>query len=976
MWTKIKGKLKTALVTLGIVSGAIVADQSIDPVTGVGTAFPAGHSRTTAVVYTRRMKKQIRQDVVQDRTFYRKTVTDGDGVEHTAWMPPDTNIITVPEATWPYQMKKAVWEFGAKDDGTIAVRHHGSVFKQKLAACAWINPGQNDFGVIRLAQEVTPTVENNVIAWDNIIPGMGMAAICLPDRFKEIVVVSQPVRDWLQANAPPNPDEVYFGLVYEVMWDELGNYEIATTEKETIEEEVVYSELTHSTTDAYDATDLRFKKGGRVKHVLAPSTAVAGDVEVNMPRRLFVKNGKNYLVDAIRLDKFLAMPEGTVTIDPSVIFQEGVGGYTGCIDAYIIAGSPDINYGSTLSSTIGNAAASNRRFVISFDYENITDVDVSDAQLGIYCESESSADDDSFYVYPILLDWGGGTVTWNSAVHGILAWNTAGCAAASDVTGQDSTADRKATATDSVAITGAGAFFNMDVTSDIQRVLTGGLNNNNYGYFIINPAGEANGRGKVTMTANHATTAKRPKLTTTYTLGARKKRNPITFNYADATTTWNEYRIRPNRTKVYADGETKNRAVLYEEAGVGQITESSTEFTMSQASTAPAYFRSFPARAVGIPYKFIMTFDDVFVGSSFGAPLFLCSADWNGQPTALMATLVKFAIFFYPDHSIHVRSLTTEQLWRYWDDAAWQEGATAITGVWADSTEYTVEIESDGTTYTIGVKDAAGSYLAGAVATRDIDDTNDPILGDFISFGNFSTTVNQEFSCDVTAIDIPKHYNDAAVDKYMTVDLLNDGTATRSDGVDGSLILRMPDTTDGALVSSPEFIDGKKYYATAEISMDANNSRWGMIIVSSDWDSVPDGGADGDADSKISISFGSSAGHTKLVYWDASNADWFWDGSVWQANSTNWYGFSVDTVYYPWIKRTRNTYTFGVKNVAGAELGTPAIISEASCRDTGKNDIIYLGTTDADAGTGIMTVDDIYWYLSGGGFMSTWSGMW
>ena len=77
------------------------------------------------------------------------------------------------------------------------------------------------------------------------------------------------------------------------------------------------------------------------------------------------------------------------------------------------------------------------------------------ATLNLYCTSEDSIINYSVSAYRVLLNWVEGSQNgdievdsscWNHAQYNEIPWNTVGCDEADDITGEDSTADRKATA--------------------------------------------------------------------------------------------------------------------------------------------------------------------------------------------------------------------------------------------------------------------------------------------------------------------------------------------------------------------------------------------------------------------------------------------------------------------------------------------------------------------------------------------------
>ncbi|MBW2172418.1 MAG: DUF2341 domain-containing protein, partial [Deltaproteobacteria bacterium] len=115
------------------------------------------------------------------------------------------------------------------------------------------------------------------------------------------------------------------------------------------------------------------------------------------------------------------------------------------------------------------------------------------AKMYLYCHTEDDTSDRTVSAYRVLLDWVEGTQNavvetgsscWNYARYTSLPWNTVGCSAASDVTGEDSTADRRATPEGGTTITGTNQYYSWDLTNAVRNWYNGEWSE--YGVVLIN----------------------------------------------------------------------------------------------------------------------------------------------------------------------------------------------------------------------------------------------------------------------------------------------------------------------------------------------------------------------------------------------------------------------------------------------------------------------------------------------------------
>lgn len=183
---------------------------------------------------------------------------------------------------------------------------------------------------------------------------------------------------------------------------------------------------------------------------------------------------------------------------PTITLQQGVDGYTGTKDTWIRNTSPTYNFGAGTVFRAGDVGIGTAdRGLISFDISSIPPgAIITAATLKLYCVNEDSTTDFNVSVYRVLRAWGEGTgdnagkvadtgeSSWNDAEHDISAWGTAGCA--------NTTTDRAAVATDSIAITSPAAWYNWNVLADVLAWHGGAANE---GLCVINDSeGSANSR--------------------------------------------------------------------------------------------------------------------------------------------------------------------------------------------------------------------------------------------------------------------------------------------------------------------------------------------------------------------------------------------------------------------------------------------------------------------------------------------------
>ncbi|MDY6987286.1 MAG: DNRLRE domain-containing protein [Thermodesulfobacteriota bacterium] len=222
----------------------------------------------------------------------------------------------------------------------------------------------------------------------------------------------------------------------------------------------------------------------------------------------------------------------TPSIGDTVRFGDNTGDdYPGTVeDALIYQNSPeyDYNYGSKTTNPVGERGTlgKERRSLIRFK-DIATSLGagkvIISARMYLYCSGEDSTFDYSVSAYRVLRDWvegaangavETGSVCWNYREHPSASWNSVGCSATSDVTGEDSTADRRATGEDSPPITKTGQHFSWDITTAVQNWYSGAWSE--YGLILVNDGADKTQCRKVFSSSENTIDGNRPYLEVTY----------------------------------------------------------------------------------------------------------------------------------------------------------------------------------------------------------------------------------------------------------------------------------------------------------------------------------------------------------------------------------------------------------------------------------------------------------------------------
>jgi hypothetical protein len=243
---------------------------------------------------------------------------------------------------------------------------------------------------------------------------------------------------------------------------------------------------------------------------------------------------------------FIVAWQATGHAATTVVFGDNTGNdFTGTVEDAIIyerSAFRDYNYGGRANFQAGepsNTAWTTRSLIRFRDiaFSLGPDKVITSATMYLYCNSENTGGDYSISAYRTLLDWGEGSldggagevdaVCWNDAQYTGLSWNAAGCDSASDVTGEDSTADRRTTAEAMTTITGLG-WFSWNLTTAVQKWYSGQWSE--YGIILINDNEGTAGSLKQFLSSENPNDGGRPYLEVTYDTAIP----PLTPSYNDS----------------------------------------------------------------------------------------------------------------------------------------------------------------------------------------------------------------------------------------------------------------------------------------------------------------------------------------------------------------------------------------------------------------------------------------------------------
>jgi len=242
---------------------------------------------------------------------------------------------------------------------------------------------------------------------------------------------------------------------------------------------------------------------------------------------------------------FVLASQVTLHAATTVTFGDNtIDDFPGTVEDAIIyerSGFTDRNYGGRVNFQAGepsNTAWTTRSLIRFRDIASSLGPDkvITSATMYLYCNSENTGGDYSISTYRALLDWGEGSsdgaaevdaVCWDDAQYVSLPWNAAACDSASDVTGEDSTADRRATAEAITTITGVG-WFSWDLTNAVRKWYSGQWSE--YGLILINDHEGTAGSLKQFLSSENSNDGGLPYLSVTYDLATPA----LTPSYTDS----------------------------------------------------------------------------------------------------------------------------------------------------------------------------------------------------------------------------------------------------------------------------------------------------------------------------------------------------------------------------------------------------------------------------------------------------------
>ena len=393
-------------------------------------------------------------------------------------------------------------------DGTIRMEHLDGAIVQRITGIAAVMAAGNTSKIWPVDLSAwARVVDGNRVAWTHPT-GYTYEVVYVADSLVTRLTIPQSAFAALKGFLPGGA--VAFGPVQD--WDESGLGEGWTCDKP----------------DDSDGTEsIRYLKGGRVKQSVRAARVNWQDHEHPgwAKRRIRSKVGKS-LVEAIPS----AALDGTAAIvfNDTVSYQEGVSGYSGCIDNSLYEGSKDANYGNeTYLATRAPGTTQQYNALLSFNLPDLGAVTVTDASLTLVCYTSSGTS--TISAYRALKPWEETDSSWNQwDKSGGKEWGAAGAMHTSDtdaeniadgpVGGDD--ADRRATAAFAEAAqTGTGAKTLGSGQAGFIALAQAWLDataTDTYGIVLLCAGATTY---QFYRSSEYATAAERPKLTIVYTAG-------------------------------------------------------------------------------------------------------------------------------------------------------------------------------------------------------------------------------------------------------------------------------------------------------------------------------------------------------------------------------------------------------------------------------------------------------------------------
>ncbi|MBC7224753.1 MAG: DNRLRE domain-containing protein, partial [Anaerolineae bacterium] len=199
-----------------------------------------------------------------------------------------------------------------------------------------------------------------------------------------------------------------------------------------------------------------------------------------------------------------ATPTDTPVPPTVVVFQQGVGGYSGLQDTFINAWSPDTNYAA--NPVLWVRATNIQSALLRFDLSGLpSHITVVEAKLGLYVVSRSNPSGLVAQTFQVLRPWTVTQATWNQAAVG-NPWEVAGC---------NGSTDRETAFTDQVPWEDINTWYELDVTDMVQEWVDNPASNLGV---LVRATGATAVQYNV-ASAEHADPHLRPKLVVAYRVG-------------------------------------------------------------------------------------------------------------------------------------------------------------------------------------------------------------------------------------------------------------------------------------------------------------------------------------------------------------------------------------------------------------------------------------------------------------------------
>lgn len=407
-----------------------------------------------------------------------------------------------------HEMEDAVYRFYACPDGSYWIFHYGMWMYFTINDFAYMDRSTGNLYYLGWKHLTTlPEVQSRMIEWPEIFPGVGLMIELSEDFVKESILLTDEARASL-------PDPMVFGLqpdntdivlVFDFVMDELCKEYLFSDYDLREEYRIADSRSVRALSDSFAIEgELAFSRNGIVRHkFLRDEALLPGYIDCDQTPKLRTEvkkywqktqNGKILLAYGIPYSAHQDAWPGTITIDPTIKFQEGIYSYSGSYMTQIRGdtGYTNYNYGRDAMLKVGDSTGGSKwRSLVRFNLSSISGITANNVDsaalrmkfrsyLGTLASRSASA-------YQIKREWNEGNsaqgetpqtgeATWNQAKYNQISWSTAGC--------DNTTYDRNASADSSIALTTTlGNWNEWNITNSVKSWLNNGLSNN-YGVLI------------------------------------------------------------------------------------------------------------------------------------------------------------------------------------------------------------------------------------------------------------------------------------------------------------------------------------------------------------------------------------------------------------------------------------------------------------------------------------------------------------